>query len=268
MTELSPPKKPKILGILNLTPDSFSDGGQFTDPLKAVDQVFALAADGADAVDVGCESTRPGAEPVALDEELTRLESFFNALAKTSAKKPDISVDSRKEEVLLAGLEFGCRWLNDTGGVSVGAHALANIAATGANYIAMHGCRDPKTMQQNPLSADAALTSVKDFFAASAKTLLAAGFAPEKIWLDPGIGFGKTVSANLQLLALKSNYQLAIGVSRKSFIDKIFAVPETKDRDPLSKAFEFAAIAAGAALIRTHDVKGLVNLLRHGGLVH
>jgi dihydropteroate synthase len=268
MTELLPPKKPRVLGILNLTPDSFSDGGQFLDPHRAVDHAFALADDGADAIDVGCESTRPGAEPVELKEELSRLECFFNAMAKTKAKKPELSIDSRKESVLLAGLEFGCSWLNDTGGLSISSNTLPKVAATGVNYIAMHGCLNPQTMQKNPQSVDTALTSVASFFQATHKALLEAGFSPQQIWLDPGIGFGKSDAANLQLLAIRSPYQVAIGVSRKSMLGRIFGIEKANARDSISKAFEFAAIAAGAALIRTHDVRGLMNLLNHGGLVH
>ena len=253
-----------IMGILNVTPDSFSDGGVYLDPEEAAAHAERLAADGADIIDVGAESTRPGALAVPLDEEWGRLEPLLRQLAKAQLPIP-LSVDTRKPEIMLRAADLGVAYINDVaGGAPI--KILERLAGySGLQYIAMHMNESPPTMQQDPLRGAAAVRAVDRFFAKTWATLGDAGFAPDRMWLDPGIGFGKGDSGNMQLLATlprwAQTYKLCVGVSRKSFIGRALAIASPSDRDGPSKMLELGLAINGVRMIRTHAVKPLRRLV-------
>ena len=251
---------PLIMGVINLTPDSFSDGGEWSNPGAAIARMEQLLADGADLIDLGAESTRPGACSINEDEEWSRLAPVLKLLARHSLL-PGISIDTRKPTLMLRAAEYGATWYNDVGGQAT--HRDLQIFADypHSQYIAMHMPMNPAIMQDNPLSSTAALTSVLKFFDERMNVATAAGFSADRIWLDPGIGFGKTDAANLRLIAEIANWsktrQIAVGISRKSFIGRTLNISSPRDRDPPSKMLELGLAMQGAKLIRTHDVKRL-----------
>jgi dihydropteroate synthase len=243
-----------VMGVLNVTPDSFSDGGVFRDPGAAVARAWAMAEEGADILDVGAESTRPGARPVPLDEELRRLEPVLEGLAGYPLP---ISVDTRKPEVARAALERGASLINDVGGLRERGMAL-EAARTGAAAVLVHMRGDPETMQGLPPSADilAEIESWQEEAVARAETF---GVSSEKLILDPGIGFGKTVEQNLAILRnlgrlARSGFPLLVGTSRKSFVGKLVNRP-TADRIWGTAATVAAAVLFGAHIVRVHDVR-------------
>jgi dihydropteroate synthase len=248
--------RPLVLAILNVTPDSFSDGGRFGDPAAAVDRGLQLAAEGADLIDVGGESTRPGATPVPLDEELRRVVPVVRELAKRTSVP--ISVDTMKAEVARQALDAGAAVVNDVTGFH-GDPAMAGVCATArAGVIVMHMQGNPQTMHLDPRYDDV-VKSVGEFFAERVRTLTAAGVSEEAICLDPGIGFGKRTVHNLALLARLGEFQrfgrpVCLGVSRKRFYGDICG-RATHDRLAGSLAVASIAVAAGAAqVLRVHDV--------------
>jgi dihydropteroate synthase len=248
--------RPLVLAILNVTPDSFSDGGRFGDPAAAVDRSLQLVAEGADLIDVGGESTRPGATPVPLDEELRRVIPFVRELAKQTSVP--ISVDTMKAEVARQGLDAGAEVVNDVTGLR-GDPAMVGVCATaGAGVIVMHMQGDPQTMHLDPRYDDV-VDTVGDYFDERIRTLTAAGVSKEAICLDPGIGFGKRTVHNLTLLARLGEFQrfgrpICLGVSRKRFYGDICG-RETHDRLAGSLAVASFAVAAEAAqVLRVHDV--------------
>jgi dihydropteroate synthase len=248
--------RPLVLAILNVTPDSFSDGGRFRDPAVAVDHGLRLVAEGADLLDVGGESTRPGATPVPLDEELRRVVPVIRELAKRTSVP--ISVDTMKAEVARQALEAGATVVNDVTGLR-GDPAMTSVcAAARAGVMVMHMQGDPRTMQLDPRYDDVVKT-VGDFFAERIVTLAACGVAAESVCLDPGIGFGKRTAHNLTLLARLGEFQrfgrpVCLGVSRKRFYGDVCG-RETHDRLAGSLAVASFAVAAGAAqVLRVHDV--------------
>jgi dihydropteroate synthase len=248
--------RPLLLAILNVTPDSFSDGGRFFDQATAVDRGMHLVAEGADLLDVGGESTRPGATPVPLDEELRRVIPVVRALAKRTTVP--ISVDTRKAEVARQALDAGASVVNDVTGLR-GDPAMVGVCAAGrAGVIVMHMQGDPRTMHLDPMYDDVA-AAVGDFFDERIRSLSAAGLERESLCLDPGIGFGKRTAHNLALLARLGEYQrfgrpVCLGVSRKRFYGDVCG-RETHDRLAGSLAVASFAVAAGAAqVIRVHDV--------------
>jgi dihydropteroate synthase len=259
---LNPEARSLIIGVLNVTPDSFSDGGTFLDPGKAVAHAWDLVHEGADVIDIGAESTRPGSAPVDADEEWRRLEPVLAALADQKPKAR-ISLDTYKSVTMRRALAYPVDIINDISGVADRV-TLETLAKRGLTYWAMHMHRDPAHMHQDPLDAEEALRAVAAFYDRTQQTLLDAGFAKERIWLDPGVGFGKTDRGNVQLMrqamAEVSRYEIVIGISRKSFIGRLLGIPDPKERDAASKMLELNFLLAGVRGIRTHDVARLKKL--------
>jgi dihydropteroate synthase len=248
--------RPLVMGIVNVTPDSFSDGGRYLDPSAAVDHALKLASDGADILDVGGESTRPGSEPVSLDEELRRVLPVVRELAKRTPVP--VSVDTSKAEVARACLDAGAAIVNDITGLRGDPDMPAVCAAVGAGVVAMHMQGTPATMQADPRYDDE-VGEVGDFFAERLRSLADVGIPPERVALDPGIGFGKTMAHNLTLLANLGEYRrfarpIVLGVSRKGVIGTLIG-RDRSERMPGSLAVACFAIAANSAhVVRVHDV--------------
>lgn len=243
------------MGVVNVTPDSFFDGGRFLDPAAAVARGTALVAEGADLLDVGGESTRPGAAPVSEAEELRRVLPVIRSLAK-QVKVP-ISIDTQKAAVARAALEAGASLVNDIAANRQDEAMWRLVAEAGAGYVCMHMQGSPQTMQFEPTYQDV-VQEVEDFLADRLRRLAGAGVAIEQVVVDAGIGFGKTVEHNLELLARLRRFTrlgrpVLIGLSRKSFIGKLLGV-EVAERLPASLAGACWAVAAGAHIVRTHDV--------------
>lgn len=252
-----------IMGVLNITPDSFSDGGKFIAPEKAIDQAYRLYEDGADIIDLGAESSRPGSQEVPMKEEWQRLEPVLKALQQSDIKA-ELSVDSKKPDILLRSINYNVTYLNNIDGLVKDSYLTEIAKHKNVKYIAMHMHKTPETMQREPLKASEAISEVFQFMYRSHQRMIDAGFSPERIWLDPGIGFGKTDAANIQLLAktheLAQKFNLTLGVSRKSWIGRTLSIKNPIDRDPPSKMMELGLAMAGAKMIRTHDVKALNDL--------
>jgi dihydropteroate synthase len=247
------------MGVVNVTPDSFSDGGRFLDHSAAIAHAHTLVAQGADWVDVGGESTRPRAEPVPADEELRRVVPVVEALAADGVA---VSIDTRKAEVARAAVAAGARMVNDV------SSSLAEVAAeTGAGFVAMHMLGDPRTMQNDPAYDDVVL-DVRDYLVDRAGAARAAGVAD--VWIDPGIGFGKTLEHNLDLLSnldvlVATGFPVLVATSRKTMLGTLAAradpggaVPPTADRLEGSVATAVWAVLLGAAMVRAHDVAATV----------
>jgi dihydropteroate synthase len=243
------------MGILNVTPDSFSDGGRYLDPDAAIAHGFAMVADGAAVVDVGGESTRPGATPVDPAEERRRVLPVVEALAPHVR----VSIDTRHASVAEAAIEAGATLLND---VSATLHPIA--AAHGVGWIAMHMRGEPATMQDDPSYVDV-VTEVRDYLVARAEEARAAGV--EEVWIDPGIGFGKTVEHNLALLhrldaLARAGFPVVVGSSRKGFLGALTGGAPVDDRLEASLATAVVAAANGASMVRVHDVAHHVRAMR------
>jgi dihydropteroate synthase len=243
------------MGVLNVTPDSFSDGGRWFDPAAAVAHGLELVAEGADVVDVGGESTRPGAEEVPVDEELARVLPVVEKLAPHVR----VSIDTRKAEVANAAAQAGATIIND---VSASLHEVA--AAHGAGWVAMHMRGTPATMQRETEYGDV-VTEVRDFLVARAETAVAAGV--REVWIDPGLGFAKTAEHNLSLLhhldeLVATGLPVVVGASRKSFIGRLTGAERADDRLEGSLAAAVWAMAHGVSMVRVHDVKPTVQALR------
>lgn len=249
--------RPLVLGVLNVTPDSFSDGGKFFDRDRAVEHALAMLNDGADIVDIGGESTRPGAEPVGAEMEIERVVPVIEALRRRT--DAIVSVDTSKSAVARAALAAGAEIVNDVTGLE-GDPALMDLcAATGCGVIVMHMRGTPKTMQACP-AYDDAVARVRDYLAARIERALAAGIARDKIVIDPGIGFGKTVRHNLELIdgidaLTELGYPVLLGVSRKSFIGKITGIADPAAREIPTQAVHAAAFGRGVFIFRAHDVR-------------
>jgi dihydropteroate synthase len=244
----------RLMGVVNVTPDSFSDGGRFLDPEAAISHGVELARDGAEILDVGGESTRLGAVEVAEAEELRRVEPVVAGLARTAAT---ISIDTSKLGVARVALDAGASIVNDVAAMRNDPEIAALCAERGAGLVLMHMRGDPRTMQQNPVYDDV-VDDVKAFLAERLETALDAGVAEERVWLDPGIGFGKTLDHNLELLRRLGELRelgrpLVIGTSRKSFIGKIDG-SGVGDRLGGTIASSVLAAAEGADVLRVHDV--------------
>jgi dihydropteroate synthase len=245
-----------LVGVVNATPDSFSDGGRFFEPSAAIDHALKLAAEGADIIDVGGESTRPGATPVSQEEELRRVLPVIGELARRT--KALISVDTTKAPVARAALEAGASIVNDVAANRFDPEMAAVVAETGAAYVLMHMQGTPQTMQKNPSYKDV-VADVQEFFGKGLSQLAAFGVGPERVILDVGMGFGKTLEHNLQLLRSLGSFTnwkrpLMLGVSRKSFIGAITGEAEAAGRLSGSLACACWARMAGAQLFRVHDV--------------
>jgi dihydropteroate synthase len=251
------------MGILNVTPDSFSDGGKFLDPQRAIDHALELAREGASIIDVGGESTRPGAPIVPEDEELRRVIPVIEALAPQL--KIPISIDTQKSAVAKAALRAGAAIINDIAANRSDDQMWRIAAEFGAGYILMHMQGTPQTMHLAPKYADV-VGEVSAFFADRLKQVEGCGVQAEQVLLDPGIGFGKNLHHNLQLLAGLDHFRihqrpLLLGVSRKSFIGKLVG-GEAQERGPGSLACAVWAVLHGVQFIRTHDVAPTVQALR------
>jgi dihydropteroate synthase len=261
--EFAFPRSALVMGIVNVTPDSFSDGGKFLDSAKAVAHARKLVEQGAEILDIGGESTRPGAEPVAENEELRRVIPVIEQLA-TKIKIP-LSIDTMKPAVARAALQTGASIVNDVAANRENDALRKVVSEFHAGYICMHAQGEPRTMQRNPVYADV-VRAIGDFFQDRLRRLNACGVAADQVVFDVGIGFGKTLENNLQLLAnLRSFTTLArpllIGVSRKSFIGKLLGA-NLNERLPASLACASLAIESGAQIIRTHDVMETVQAVR------
>ncbi|MCE9520695.1 MAG: dihydropteroate synthase [Verrucomicrobia bacterium] len=252
-----------IMGVLNVTPDSFSDGGQYLDAARAVAHGLQMIADGAEVLDVGGESTRPGAEPVALDEEVRRVVPVIVSLRQQT--RALISVDTMKPEVARAAIDAGADIINDVGGMR-DPGMIETAATSRAGVIVMHMQGTPHTMQSGPHYEDVK-DEVRAFFENRLEQLKQAGIAPERVALDPGIGFGKTPAHNLQLLrglpALRvASRPLVLGVSRKSLIAHLLDDAAMDKRRWPTVALTAWLRETGADVLRVHDVKENVEALR------
>ena len=252
------------MGVLNVTPDSFSDGGQFFDTNAAVAHGVEMAAEGAQIVDVGGESTRPGADPVSVEEELRRV---IPVIKKLRAKIDIfISIDTSKSEVGAAALDAGASITNDVTGGRGDEKMLPLIAQRKAALIIMHMQGNPRTMQTEPHYLDV-VSEVADFFRQQYVRALECGVDPMAIAFDPGIGFGKTLEHNLELLKNLEHLRvhdrpLVVGVSRKSFFEKLSGASDMNDRLAPTIALTSLLRARGASVFRVHDVKENVAALR------
>ena len=247
---------PRIMGILNATPDSFSDGGRFDARERAVAHARAMVAAGADIVDIGGESTRPGATEVPAPEEIARVQPVIETLVGDLGAP--ISIDTRKADVGAAALKAGAVMLNDVSGLEFDAGMATLAASKGAPICVMHSQGRPETMQDAPRYEDATL-DVLGFLAERIARLEAAGLPREKIVIDPGIGFGKTLPHNLELLRNIAVFHslgcpILLGVSRKGFIGKISGEAAADARAPGSIAVALAAASQGVQIFRVHDV--------------
>jgi dihydropteroate synthase len=243
------------MGVLNVTPDSFSDGGHWLDPDAAVAHGLALAAEGADVVDVGGESTRPGAAEVPVEAELARVVPVVDALAQHVR----VSIDTRKREVAEAALDAGATIVND---VSASLYDVAAVHEAG--WVAMHMRGTPLTMQQEA-QYDDVVSDVREFLVHRVRLALAAGVT--EVWIDPGLGFAKTVDHNLALLArldelVATGHPVLVGASRKSFIGRLTGGAPVDDRLEGSLAVAVWAMQKGAAMVRVHDVRATVQAAR------
>lgn len=254
---------PKVMGIVNITPDSFSDGGQHATTATALAHAERLVAEGADILDLGGESTRPGSVALGLQDELDRVLPVLKVVARWGVP---VSIDTYKPEVMQAALDAGADIINDIWALRQG-DALGVVAAhPRCGICLMHMHRDPQTMQLSPM-ADPVLPAVKAFLAQRADALRAAGVAANRVVLDPGIGFGKTVRQNFSLLAqqpelLSLGYPVLAAWSRKSSLGQVTGHERPADRQAASVAAALLALERGARVLRVHDVRATVDALR------
>ena len=256
-----------VMGIVNVTPDSFSDGGAYLDTGRAIAHAQALIAAGAKIVDVGGESTRPGALPTDSADEIGRVAPVIARLrAQANGAGVLISVDSRNADTMRAALKAGARMANDVSALTHDPAALAVAAETDALVVLMHMQREPRTMQFEP-SYDDVVLDVYDYLEERIAACVAAGIARERIVVDPGIGFGKTVQHNLALLGQLTLFHgldvpLLVGVSRKGFIGRLSKNEPAGERLPGSLAAALAAVGQGVQMLRVHDVAETVQALK------
>jgi dihydropteroate synthase len=261
--EFTFPRPTMVMGVVNVTPDSFSDGGQFFDTRAAVAHGLELIGQGAEILDIGGESTRPHAIPVPEAEELRRVIPVIEQLA--SRMKIPISIDTMKPEVARAAIAAGASIVNDVGANREDAGMWNVVAESGAGYVVMHMKGNPQTMQAEPTYADV-VSEVSDYFSERMQRLSDCGIAREQVILDVGIGFGKTLAHNLQLLGGLRSFRklerpILLGVSRKSFIGKLLGA-EIGERLPAALACASLAVSAGVQIIRAHDVRETVQAVR------
>ena len=251
----------QIMGVINVTPDSFSDGGEFLDAEKAIAHGRQLVADGAHILDIGGESTRPGAEPVTAEDEMQRVLPVIEGLANTEAR---ISIDTTKVAVADAALAAGAAIVNDVSAFRFQPELAGLVASAGCDCCLMHMQGEPRTMQQDPRYDDV-VSDVKSFLEERLVWAASQGIAEERIWLDPGIGFGKTLEHNLELLRRLDEIAalgqpVVIGTSRKSFLGKLTG-KEERARLPGTIATNVMALERGASIFRVHDVAEVADAL-------
>ena len=254
--------QPLVMGVLNVTPDSFSDGGRHADAGAAIARGLELADEGAALIDVGGESTRPGAAPVPLEEELRRVIPVIRGLA--AGTRAVLSVDTSQPEVMRQAVDAGARLINDVRALQLPG-ALAAAAASGAGVCLMHMQGEPRTMQRQPEYADV-VNEVKAMLAARVQACSAAGIAPERLCLDPGIGFGKRLEHNLELLRRLPELAaigrpLLLGLSRKSLLRELTG-RAVGERQAGSVALAAIAVLRGAHIVRAHDVAATYDAVR------
>ena len=247
--------RPRIMGVCNVTPDSFSDGGDHTEPAQAIAFAQGLFDAGADIIDVGGESTRPGADPV---DAATEIERVLPVIEELVARDVRVSIDTRRAEVMQAAIDAGAALVNDVSGLSDDPDALAVVAASKVPVVLMHMQGQPADMQDDPTYTDV-VSDVYDALAVRVDACLKAGIAPERIAIDPGFGFGKTVAHNLELLAGLAQFHglgcpIMVGLSRKSFIGSLTGEDNPRRRVTGSVAAALKALDHGAQIARVHDV--------------
>jgi dihydropteroate synthase len=249
---------PVLVGILNVTPDSFSDGGDFFDPESAARRAAAMLEEGAAIIDIGGESTRPGSDPVPQEEEIQRV---VPVIERIRAVLPEavISIDTYRAETAAAALEAGARLVNDVTALRGDTRMASIVAEAGCPVVLMHMKGEPKTMQEEPRYEDV-VREVRDFLAQRAEVAVAAGVRPENVIVDPGIGFGKNLDHNLALLRdldvlVDLGFPVLVGASRKRFIGNITGVEEARERVFGTVATTVLAYQKGARFFRVHDVR-------------
>ncbi|MHB8529416.1 MAG: dihydropteroate synthase [Caulobacteraceae bacterium] len=263
-TGAGPRTRPLVFGIVNLTPDSFHDGGRLAGPHAALEHARRLNAEGADVLDIGGESTRPGAAPVSEAEETARVVSAIEAIAAFAAAP--LSIDTMKPAVARAAMAAGASIWNDVTALRWAAEGLATAAELGCGVVLMHMLGEPSTMQADPRYDDV-VEEVACFLASRAEAAIGAGVERRKIWLDPGIGFGKTAAHNLALLAgldriVAIGFPVLLGVSRKGFIRAIDpSARSSEDRLGGSLAAILAGARSGVSAVRVHDVAATIQAL-------
>ncbi len=255
-------RRPKVMGIVNVTPDSFSDGGRYASTKAALDHCERLVAEGADILDIGGESSRPGTPPVPLEEELARV---LPVLREAVSLGVAVSVDTYKPDVMRQALQLGADIINDIWALRQPGAQEAIAAHPGCGVCLMHMHGEPQTMQRSPMEGDA-VPQVAAFLERAARALEEAGVGHARIALDPGIGFGKTVEQNFALLArqdelLAAGYPLVAGWSRKSSLGNVTGLP-VNQRLAASVAAAVLAVDRGASIVRVHDVKETVAALK------
>lgn len=260
--------RPAIMGIVNVTPDSFSDGGRFLDPTEAVEHGLKLVEEGADILDVGGESTRPFSNGVSTEQEIRRIEPVIYGLAQRTDLP--ISVDTSKAEVALAAINAGAEIINDVTGLQGDPAMLQAALDTGAGICIMHMQGTPKTMQVKPEYEDV-ITEVLDYLVARCDALEAAGIDRARIAIDPGIGFGKNFEHNLKLLRHVKRFHkpgrpILIGASRKGFIGQVLDDMKV-ERESGTIAISLAMAMAGVQILRVHNVAGTVRALKLFGAI-
>ena len=251
-----------VMGIVNVTPDSFSDGGLFLDPGAAVEHGLRLAGEGAAILDVGGESTRPGAEPVDAGEETARVAPVVERLAAAGLR---VSIDTTKLEVARAALDAGAELVNDVSAFRFAPELAGLVAERGAGCCLMHMLGEPRTMQRDPRYDDV-VGEVKAFLEERLAFAVGEGVAEERVWLDPGIGFGKTVEHNLELIRrldeiVAIGRPVVMGSSRKSFLGRVAGGRPEAERLPGTIATNVLALERGATIFRVHDVAPVVDAL-------
>jgi dihydropteroate synthase len=247
--------RPLVMAIVNVTPDSFSDGGERLDPARAIDDGLRFVAEGADILDVGGESTRPGSQPTSPEEELRRILPVVEGLAR---QKATISIDTRRASVARAALDAGARIVNDVSALRDDPAMLPLVADRGCEVVLMHRRGLPENTFAGPAYADV-VKEVREFLVERAASCEAAGVRRQRIALDPGIGFGKSVAQELELISgtgrlAEAGYPVLIGCSRKSFIRRLTGIERPADRDSASAWLAAEAVRRGAAIVRVHNV--------------
>jgi len=254
----------RLMGVVNVTPDSFSDGGQYLDPGAAEARALAMVEEGAQILDIGGESTRPGAASVPADEELRRVLPVVQRLAGKSAAA--ISIDTRKAAVARACLDAGATIINDVSGLTFDPELPQVVARAGATLVLMHMQGTPRTMQTAPYYAEVVADTMR-FLRRQIRAAMEAGIREDRLWIDPGFGFGKTVAHNLEILRRLREYTsigapVLIGTSRKSTLGRVLGNLPESERLEGTAATVAIAIAHGAAIIRVHDVKEMARVAR------
>ncbi|QOC23680.1 dihydropteroate synthase [Wenzhouxiangella sp. AB-CW3] len=262
LKEAAAHQRPLVMGVVNVTPDSFSDGGLFLDPARAVSHALALAGQGADLLDVGGESTRPGADPVDQNDELERVLPVIEGIV--SATDVPVSIDTSKPDVMRAAVAAGAAMVNDVNGLRAEG-AIEAVAGMDVPVCIMHMLGEPRTMQHDPRYSDV-VGDIADFLGERVAACRAAGMDKDRIVLDPGFGFGKTLAHNFELLRrldelVALGHPVLAGMSRKSMLGTLCGRDNPADRVAASVAAHLLAVQKGAAIVRVHDVAEMVDAL-------